>query len=76
MTSPSRKNREKFHRKREKLQLSARLGLEYRVYVLLNVAMNFPLYKIFIDSKGIFFSLLQLFTQSIFPFNSVACDRC
>ena len=74
MTSPSRKNREKFHRTREKLQLSAWLGLEY--YVLLNVAINIPLYKIFIDSKGIFFLLLQLFTQSIFPFNSVACDRC
>ena len=54
MTSPSRKNREKFHRTREKLQLSARLGLEYN-YVLLNVAINIPLYKIFIDSKGIFF---------------------
>ena len=74
MTSPARKKREKFHRTREKLQLSVWLGLEY--YVLLNVAINIPLYKIFIDSKGIFFLLLQLFTQSIFPFNSGAWDRC
>ena len=29
VTSPSRKNKEKFHRTREKLQLSAWLGLEY-----------------------------------------------
>ena len=60
MTSPSRKNREKFHRTREKLQLSARLGLEYRVYVLLNVAINIPAYKIFIDSKGIFFFIITV----------------
>ena len=65
MTSPSKKNREKFHRTREKLQLSAWLGLEY---VLLNVAINIPLYKIFIDSKGIFFFVITIIYSEYISF--------
>ena len=54
VTSPSRKN------SKNKREVQT-IGLAWSwIYVLLNVAINIPLYKIFLDSKGNFLFIITI----------------